>query len=81
VGVRVGEGKTERLNPKESREAHVGQNLSNLMAKLNLRLTLQVFETFKGVYCKFLNFWIKIEKVRKLHGLKVNFPLYIVFIL
>jgi hypothetical protein len=33
-----------RLNPKESREAHVGQNPSNLTAKLNLGLTLQVFE-------------------------------------
>jgi hypothetical protein len=38
-------GKTGRFNPKRSREAHVGRNPPNLMAKLTLGLTLQVFET------------------------------------
>jgi hypothetical protein len=38
-------GKTGRFNPKQSHKAHVGWNPSNLMAKLMLWLTLQVFET------------------------------------
>jgi hypothetical protein len=33
------------LNLKQSREAHVGRNPSNLTTKLTLGLTLQVFET------------------------------------
>jgi hypothetical protein len=54
--VGVGEGKTGRLNPKESHEAHVGRNPSNLMAKLNLGLTLQVFKTSKRWIANF-KFW------------------------
>jgi hypothetical protein len=46
--VGVGEGKTRKLNPKESCEVHVGQNPSNLTAKLNLGLTLQVLKTSGG---------------------------------
>jgi hypothetical protein len=42
------EGKTGRLNPKKSREVHVGRIPSNLTAKFNLGLTLQVFETSRG---------------------------------
>jgi hypothetical protein len=51
--VGAGEGKTGRLNPKESREVHVGWNPSNLTANLNLGLTLQVFETSGGWIANF----------------------------
>jgi hypothetical protein len=46
-------GKTGIFNPKESREAHVGRKLSNLMAKLTLGLRLQVFETSWGWIANF----------------------------
>ena len=72
--VSIGEAKIGSLGISRSREAHMGRNPSNLMAKLNLELTLQVFET-TWVDCKFLNFGVKIEKLLKLHGLKVKFPL------
>jgi hypothetical protein len=46
----------------------VGRIPSNLTAKLNLGLTLQVFD--HEMDCKFLNFGVNIEKVLKLHRLK-----------
>jgi hypothetical protein len=39
------------------------------------RLKLPNFETSGEVDCKFLNFGVNIEKVLKLHGLKMHFPL------
>jgi hypothetical protein len=46
-------GKTGRVNPKRSREAHVGRNPSNLTAKLTLGLRLQIFETSWGWIASF----------------------------
>jgi hypothetical protein len=47
---------------------------SNLTEKLTERLKLSDFETSGGVDYKFLNFGVNIEKVLKLHGLKMHFP-------
>jgi hypothetical protein len=69
--VGMGKAKIGSLGINRSHEMHVGRIPSNLMAKFNLGLTLQVFETL-GRWCKFLNFWVKIEKPLKLQQLKVN---------
>jgi hypothetical protein len=73
-------GKTGRVNPKRSREAYVGRNPSNLTAKLTLGLRLQVFETSWGWIASF-NFRVQIAKSLKLHGLKVNFPHKLIYML
>jgi hypothetical protein len=64
-------GKTGRVNPKRSREAHVGRNPFNLTAKLTLGLRLQVLklrggglQVFKlwGSNCKITDTsWVKSE--------------------
>jgi hypothetical protein len=46
--VGVGEAKIGSLGINRSRETHVGWISSNLTAKFNLGLTLQVFETSGG---------------------------------
>jgi hypothetical protein len=50
---------------------------SNLMEKTNGGLKLPIFETFIEIYCHFLNFWLKIEKLLKLSRVKTEYSPYI----
>jgi hypothetical protein len=46
-------------------------------SQIDLRVNIASFLNFMGMDCKFLNFGVNIEKTLILHGLKVNFPLYL----